>query len=104
MLLRIEVGKLREERQNKLDNLISQIAIHCSTEVQDSIVLSLTVKPNGEIENFNIVRASKSAKIKVDCLDEFLEQTKLNLGILKVVPSARSGRGARKIHYTLPIR
>ena len=102
-LLKIEVAKLREERQNKLDNLLKQIPTNCSTEVKDSIVLSLIVESDGEIENYNILKASKSEKLKVDCLNEFLGQTEMNLSMLKVVPSARSPI-AQKVTYTLPIR
>jgi hypothetical protein len=102
-LLKIEVGKLMEQRQNKLDNLLKEMVTNCSTEVKDSIVLSLIVESDGEIENYNILKASKSAKLKVDCLNEFLGQTKMNLGMLKVVPSARSPI-AQKVTYTLPIR
>lgn len=103
-LLRIEVGKLEKERQLKLDNLVRQIATNCSTELRDSIILNLSVEPDGKIETFNIAKASKLSNIKVDCLKEFIGQTEMNLGILKVVPSARTGTNARKINYTLPIR
>jgi len=103
-LLRIEVGKLQEERQIKLDNFAKQIATNCSTEERDSIILNLTVKPDGKIETFNIAKASKLSKLKVNCLDKFIGQSNVNLGILKVVPSARTGTNAQKINYTIPIR
>jgi len=95
-LLRIEVDRLREQRQIKLDDFVNNIVTNCSIEVRDSIILNLTVKPDGKIENFKIAKANKMSKIKVNCVDEFIGQTKVNLGILKVVPSASTGTIAQK--------
>lgn len=103
-LLLNEVDRLREERQIKLENFAKKMAINCSTELRDSIILNLTVKPNGRIENYNVAKASKSGKLKENCLDEFLRKTKVNLGKLKVAPSARTGTTAQNIYYTLPIK
>ncbi len=101
--LRNEVKELNEERKDKIQKLISHIAEKCDANQSDSLIIRMELNPNGKIDSYNLLKFSRSSATKVECIEELLNNKSINLGEIKIIPSARNGTKPRKINYTLPI-
>lgn len=98
-----EIDALQEKRTKNINNLVAKITDTCRITDDDYIIIQLTVNPKGEVINHDAYNYTMETSKKVSCLQEALDKT-LNLGVLKVIPSAKNGSKAQNILYTLPIK
>lgn len=101
--LQEEVDSLEELRKVKIEDLVCSISKFCSLNRYDSLVAQLTVTPNGEIVDYNLIKRNSLSQEIISCIEKVITKSE-NLGIIKVIPTARTGRIPQTILYTVPIR
>ena len=98
-----EVDSLDALRKLKIEKLICDASYSCSIDKSDSLIIQINVNPNGKIIYHKMLSADLMSEEKTHCVVNLLNNTN-NLGIIKVAPTARTGRKPQAILYTIPIK